>query len=360
MEIVAIDAGNAGTNAVLATKKGKHRADYFPSVRAKVAGASLGLGKEWELDYPYYEWGGHKYIVGDDVLRVSRRSLERHMGANRYANEFQQFLVTTACARLGLGKGGSAINLTLFAPPGYYAAVRPLMIESFQDGPFTVSLRGEKEERSFTFEKVNVWPEGLGAAACFILDDKGHPAQGRSPLAGRVLILDIGAYTLDALEMVEGNFNPESLIHATWERGGVDTHIRQPLLAAVQQAGGEDFLDLTVDDIDRVIRLGLVSGEYLVQSAGSEVNLCDALEKYVDAYAGWIANNIIDGQYQGLRGINALILVGGGAALVEGWLKKWYPQKVLDRRDYAATKKVDPVDMNAVGGMRLALMANGG
>ncbi|PJF39309.1 MAG: hypothetical protein CUN54_08985, partial [Phototrophicales bacterium] len=67
-------------------------------------------------------------------------------------------------------------------------------------------------------------------------------------------------------------------------------------------------------------------------------------------------NNIIDGVFGGLRGIKSVILVGGGAVQIEDHLREWYGDKVLNRKKVAATKRLHPVDMNAVGGLRLALM----
>src|SRR5262245_59329792 len=64
---VSVDAGNGGTNAVLARPNGSHKTFYEPSVRAAASGDSLGLGKEWEMDYDYVDWNGHRYVTGDDV-----------------------------------------------------------------------------------------------------------------------------------------------------------------------------------------------------------------------------------------------------------------------------------------------------
>ncbi|PJF38811.1 MAG: hypothetical protein CUN54_10050, partial [Phototrophicales bacterium] len=141
-------------------------------------------------------------------------------------------------------------------------------------------------------EHVSVYPEGIGAAACFVLDEKGNVIES-DVLAGETLILDSGVYTLDALKLVDGNFNPETLEHATWDNGGIDVHIRQPILRTLKKQGGDDFAVVTVDDIDRVIRLGAASGEYTLRVAGYEVDLSPLLEKYRERYAAWIANNII-------------------------------------------------------------------
>src|SRR5690606_21916256 len=254
--LVSCDAGNGGTNAVMALDKGRYRSVYFPSVRAAATGASLGLGKDLELDYTYVDWYSHRYVVGEDVLRVTRRHMERHMGKNRYGNEMHQFLVAVALAQLGIRQGG--VDLTLFAPPGMYLEAKQLIEQRFgsQDGSVEITLKGERKPRRWTYERLTVWPEGIGAVACFILDDNGDMADS-DMLDGETVGIAAGAYTLDALKLVNGNFNPEALEFATWEDGGVKAHILDPILRTVRQQG-EDFSLLTADDVDRVIRLGLV------------------------------------------------------------------------------------------------------
>ena len=58
-------------------------------------------------------------------------------------------------------------------------------------------------------------------------------------------------------------------------------------------------------------------------------------------------------RFAGLRGIKSVILVGGGALIVEDLMREWYGSKVLDRKKHPTTKKIFPVDFNAVGGLRL-------
>lgn len=351
--IASIDAGNGGIKAVLAKSGGGYKSHYEPSVRAAATGDSLDLGKAWELQYDYADWNGYRYVTGDDVIRITRRSLERHMGSNRYGNEFHQFLVALALAKLGVKDG--EVDLTLFAPPGLYNELKPVIQKRFTEarGEVEIQLKGDRQPRKWCYKDVHVWPEGIGAAACFVLDDTGAFVAS-DVLAGDCAVLDIGAHTLDALLLTNGNFNPESLQHATWEEGGVHVHIREPILRAIKKQG-DDFANLTVDDIDQVIRLGAVSGDYSLRVAGLEADLKPLLDKYRERYAEWIANNIGDGIFNQFRGIKSVIMVGG-AQLVEDHLTKWYKDKILDRKKHKTTAKLHPIDMNAVGGLRFALM----
>jgi len=174
-------------------------------------------------------------------------------------------------------------------------------------------------------------------------------------LAGETVLLDMGVYTLDALKLVDGNFNPEALEHATWEDAGLNVHVRQPILRTLK-AQSDEFGGLTVDDVDLVIRQGLTTGDYTLRVAGYEVELLPLIDKHRERYAGWIANNICDGVFNGFRGVKSVILVGGGAEMVEPFLREWYGEKVVDRKKLPHTRRIHPVDMNAMGGLRLALM----
>jgi hypothetical protein len=362
--IVSADAGNAGTNVVMAKKGGGYKRFYEPSVRAIATGDSLGLGKDFEVQYDYVDWYGNRYVTGDDVIRVTRRGLERHMGANRYGDEFHQFLVANALARMGVKKG--TVNLTLFAPPGLFAIVKDEMVHRFMehDGVVRIKLSSDRKPREWQYTQVNVWPEGMGAAMCFAVDDTGALIND-DLLKGDVVILDVGAFTLDALKLTDGDFNPESLEHATWQNAGVNTHVREPLLRMLHKRD-QDFSVLTVDDVDAVIRRGYMEDDFTLHVAGKEINLASVIEGYTERYADWIANNIIDGVFDGFRGIKVAILVGGGAGMVADKLQYLYGKydprnpnksgKVLDAKKHDLTKKVHPVDMNAVGGLRFAMM----
>lgn len=84
-----------------------------------------------------------------------------------------------------------------------------------------------------------------------MLDEHGNLFDS-TVMQGEVVVLDIGAYTLDALKFQDGNFNPETLEHATFENAGVNTHVREPLLRKIHQQG-EDFKVATLDDVDVVL-----------------------------------------------------------------------------------------------------------
>jgi Actin like proteins N terminal domain len=364
--IVSADAGNGGTNVIIAKPGGGYRRFYEPSVRAVATGESLGIGSQFEMQYDYVDWYGSRYITGDDVIRITRRGLERHVGANRYGDEFHQFLVANALAKLGVKSG--TIDLTLFAPPGLFASVKAEVEQRFMEngGEVKIKLKDDKKPREWRYETITVWPEGLGAAICFVMDDEGNTVD-TDILAGETVVLDIGVFTLDALKLQDGSFNPESLEHATWQNAGVNTHVREPLLRNLHKKH-PDFGMLTVDDVDVILRTGFTEDNFVVKVAGMEVDLRTPVFAMCERYADWVANNICDGVFGSFKGIKSVILVGGGAVMVQEKLENLYgiydpnnPNKggkVLNPKRHPLTKKVHPVDMNAVGGLRFALMRN--
>lgn len=349
--IVAVDAGNGFTNAIRAKGRG-YDSIGFPSVRASVTGDSLGLGEQFEMTVDYVGWGGHRYAVGDDVF-ISRKAIERHQGAFRYGDEMWLFLVSVALGKLLPKKGGS-VDLTVFAPPAMFFDAKQDITERMKaiKHRIPIQFKGDDQPRVFTIQNVTVHPEGLGAVAAFALDDKGNPVDS-DILEGQTVVLDMGMYTLDALQMNDGQFNPESLQSATWESSGIRAHVLEPVLRLVKKQG-EDFDLVTTNDIDRVLRQGITTGDYVLVSGSSQVNLQPAVEKYAERYADWISNNIVDGVFNSLRGIKSLILVGGGATLTETHLAKYYGEKLLSVVGHKHIEKILPTELNAVGGIRLA------
>jgi hypothetical protein len=250
-----------------------------------------------------------------------------------------------ALAELGVKTG--TVDLTVFAPPGMYKTAKENLVKRLSGRSAEIKLRRDKTWREWTYETVRVVPEGIGAAACFILDNKGQPTSG-DVLAGDVLVIDSGVFTLDVLKLTNGAFNPESLQHATWKNGGLDAHMRQPLLRGIHKAG-RDFTITTVDDTDSVFRNAIQKQDATLAIAGKSINLQDALDDLSKRYAEYIANNVIDTDYDGLTGIRSVALVGGGAYFVAPYLRNWYGDKI------ATIEKPSPVELNAEGGLRLAI-----
>jgi hypothetical protein len=196
-------------------------------------------------------------LIGDDVF-ISRRQVERPTGAFRYGNEFYMFLI--ACALGKLAPKGGTVELTLFAPPKMYFEAKQNMEKRFAEyhNKLVICFNGDSKPRIYTIENLSVHPEGLGALLVFALDERGQ-AVDSDMLAGENVVLDGCMYTLDALQVSNGQFNPESLQSATWEGQGILDHILRPALNQVKKAG-PDFELLTIDDIDKTLLQGIENG----------------------------------------------------------------------------------------------------
>lgn len=346
--LVSVDPGNGGTNGVIANASGYPKFDYFPSVRARSLAVNIEDAGISTLKYETYDWRGERYVIGNDVVHVTSRALERHRGYNRYGNEFHMFLVACSLARLGVPSG--EVMLTLFAPPGLYSDAKKAIKKVFEGQTFTIGTNKGKRHQEWYIAGVNVLPEGVGAVGAVAFDSDGKPAN-TTLLNGRTAFIDIGAYTIDTLTLVDGRLDQERMQRATLENSGIFTFVIEPVLSLVHDQGAafglvtQDAIDLLLQNkAPRILRVG-----------GHEVDLTQAIEDRFGLYAEWIANNIIDTELAGLREIERVFLVGGGAQMVEKYLQKMYRGKVVKAGKADPFYGVHPAYWNIVGGLRMTM-----
>lgn len=347
-QIAAVDCGNGNTNAVLA---GSKKSISFASIRTRITSQTLGLGKGHELDLSTVEWRGDNYAVGDDALIMNRQGIDHHMGVNRYGGEHHQFLTAYALARLGVKAG--QVDLTLLCPPALYNDLKPRMIEEYCKQGVEITLKGDKKPRQWAYEHVTILPEGYAAVGCFMVDASGQNSPLASKLAGDIVLLDVGAYTANVFRLHNGQLNPADLPQSSIKNGGGDAHLRKPLLEWVHSAGG-DLTAVTLDDIDRTLRLGSASADYVLRFGAAEIDLKPMLDHLSDQYADWLANNALDTRYDGLKDINGLLVVGGNAPYIMPFLQRWYG-KVIEYQGWRELAGLHPADLNAAGALRLSM-----
>ena len=80
--------------------------------------------------------------------------------------------------------------------------------------------------------------------------------------------------------------------------------------------------------VGRIARRLRSSEDYTLKVAGYEIDLEPLVQKQSERFAEWVANNIADNVFQGFRGIKNVILVGGGALLVEDHLRQIRPYAI--------------------------------
>lgn len=344
----SVDSGSLGTNAVMGGKD-----FYVPSARAAVQGNQLDMAI-LQKDVEWVEWFGQRYYVGEDVLNVLGGSAEHHQGQARYGNEFQKFLAAYACAKLGAGlKGSTEIELITYTPPGFYNKAHKAIKASFleNDGETSILLKGETKPRKWRYTNCRVYPEGLSAVAALMFDHNAEPKYEQW-FEGNVAIFDGGVFTLDVIVFQDGEFSPESLKHATWERDGLRKHVFTPIMEWVKSHGGA-FATVTIDHIDKAFR---DPEKKLRLTSKIVIELAEVFDRYGNQYAQWFANNVIDSldMLDQLRSFSLAACVGGWSDLVEPHLRSWYGEVIFDRWQHPFAKKVHPVYWNAYGGPILA------
>lgn len=347
-QIASADTGNGNTAVMLA---GAKKSISLPSIRTKITSKTLGLGKGSELDITTAEWRGNTYAVGDDALMVNRAGIDRHMGINRYGGEHHQFMTAYALARLGVKSGH--VDLTLLCPPALYSDLKQRMIDAYTAQPVEIALKGDSKPRQWVYDSVSILPEGFAAALCFSLDANGQQSPLATHLEGDVLLIDTGSFTTNAFRLHNGQLNSADLPQSSIQNAGGHEHIRKPLLEWVQESGG-DLKAVTFDDIDRVLRLGSVSGDYTLKFGGAgDLDLKEILDYLSKQYSEFLANRL-DTQFNSLQEINGIVIVGGNTDYITPHMQAWYG-KVIEYRSLREFKGLHPADLNAAGALRRAL-----
>lgn len=347
--IVSIDAGNGAVKAVYqAPGKSSYRPFYMPSIRTRVTPDSLNLGR-FEQSHTYYTWHNSTYAAGHDVLKMFSPKIERHMGTARYTGEMFKFLIAVALANLGVKSG--KVDLTLFCPPKLFNEAAPQIMESFKE-PLTIQMG----ETAYLWEcSVRVWPEGFGAAAMLFLDKAGREVSS-DLLTGNTLLVDLGAFTVDTLIFSHGEIDIAHLNHSSYTDMGTHRHILSPILSDLQKAD-KDFRAIDTDHVDTFLIMGMAEGgkQFTAKVGNKEADISPKVAHYVGTYANALAN-LLTSDFSSLEGINHVVLCGGGAVLVEPYLRAYFGDKVVNPAQYPHVKNVSVGDYNAVGGLRLALM----
>ena len=346
---IAVDCGNGYTSAYRALKTPKYVS--FPSLRATSTADSFGLAG-LEAEYETYRWNNTRYAVGDDI-HFTRQTPQTHQGRNRYGNEMHQFLVAVAVAQTGVKNG--TVDLTLLAPPSYYNTVKAAMQDAFnaEGGEVILQLDSERKPRKWTYSTVRVMPEGVAALCCYWFDDRGK-SQGEhmNLFRGRVLVIDIGMHTTDIVIVEDGKLAVESLTTASYPDFGVYQKVIKPI---VQNVRGDTGLNITLHDVDHALRNGIDSGDYTLSYGKHQIDLANAMQHHAAKHGAEIADAILDTEYSGLSDVARVLVVGGGSAYMDGYLRKWY-KGVTDFLDIEGDTGISVIDANARGAMRLALM----
>jgi hypothetical protein len=278
----------------------------------------------------------------------------------------QAFLIFVNIAAMDV-KSDSELTLIVPAPPGLLNEVAPQIKQAFLagesgagDGLWTIQLRTDKKPREYKVVRVITVPEGAGAFAAYRFTQDGDIAplpdgQGGDLLAGRVAVLDLGAGTDDLYTVTDGNFNPETILHATDDKAGIIHNLLRPILGDVM-AAVPNATHLTTSHIDSYLRRYLADPtpeNATLRVSGKNVNIEPSIFANCERYAEWISSNKVDPIFA--SGIDALVMAGGGWLYIASWIRNFYPNRIILSPDqFKHTKGIALYDLNGIGQLSLA------
>lgn len=363
---ISTDAGN-GWAACYRLVNGKVKMHGIPHARARVTGAKLNSDMGAQNVAEYADFAGQRYGYGDGIWNLSDAPIDLHQNTSRrYGGNMHIFLIMVNLAEMGV-KSGSELTLIIPAPPGLLNEVSPQIKKVLlagekgdSSGEWTIQLRRDKKPRTYIFKRIITVAEGAGAYAAYRFDQDGDVAtlsdgQGGDMMAGRVVVLDLGAGTGDTYTIQDGNLNPDSIAHATDDKAGVIHNILKPLLNDVIDAVPQ-ATHMTTAHMDSVLRRYVVNPQAesaMLRVSGKNIDLEKSILANCERYADWIAANKIDPLWA--SGTDAIIEAGGGWLYIDSFLRQWYGDRlILIPSQFAHTRQIALFDLNGVGQLRLA------
>lgn len=361
---ISTDAGN-GWTAVYRLVGNRVKIHGIPHARARVTGTLLktDLGTQHIVEYADFQ--GQRYGYGDGIWNLTDAPIDLHQNsARRYGGAMHIFFNLVNIAALDV-KSGAELTLIVPTPPGILNQVKEQIQEAFMtgehgDGLWTIQLRTDKTPRRYRFARVIVVPEGAGAYAAYRFGMDGYSvplpgADGDDLLAGRVVVVDLGAGTGDTYTIFNGNVAPDQIAHATDDRAGVIHNLLQPLLNDIVESVPQTR-HYTTAHVDAILRAYIAAPTPETATArisGKTINLERQILDATRRYAEWVAANKIDPLFA--RGVDAVLMAGGGWMYIHKMLRLWYPDRLLfSPEQFKHTKPIAFYDLNGVGQLALA------
>ncbi len=295
---LAVDAGHGFVKAV--TSDG--RREHFPALIAPVPVEHDlgGFGHDGTVRAAIREG-----LIGEERVYLIGAAAARHAAPawarDKAADKTTQVLVQVAAAML-LSPDGEPAELAVGLPLAWFGQKESLR-GALSRKVSRVQFRGGEHEGKLvavSFERVRVFPQGVGAAAhCFV---------GRDWEPGGYLVVDVGYRTVDYLVV---DIRPGGALAA------------DPELAGTVEDAGIHEVDLGVEKLvqrDHAVQLDaaeLLQGQVYVN--GNAVNLQSYREPLLRQLADTVASHVLSklrGRASKLRGV---VLVGGGGVELSAW-----------------------------------------
>jgi hypothetical protein len=367
---ISTDAGN-GWAACYRLVNGKLKSHGIPHARARVTGAKLNTDLGSQNVAEYADFMGQRYGYGDGIWELTDAPVDLHQNtARRYGSNMHLFLIFVNLAEMGV-KSGSELTLIVPVPPGLLNDVGPSLKKSILagedgsgNGVWSIQLRLDKKPRTYKIVRVITLPEGAGAFAAFRFNLQGDAVElpdkrGDDMLAGRVVVLDLGAGTGDTYNIVDGNLAPDAIVHATDDRAGVIHNVLRPVLGDILKAVPQ-ATHLTTAHVDSYLRKFLTGKNdeereelATIRVAGKKISIAQSIYFNCERYAEWIAANKLDPLWA--AGVDSVVEAGGGWLYIREWIRTFYKDRmILSPEMFRHTKSIPLYDLNGVGGLAFA------
>jgi hypothetical protein len=345
---LAVDPGN-GTTCVVT-----ERADplVFPSVIQRVEDVRLdergtqGFTIHVErLNEQTGDYQDRKSWAIGDTANLLPGLKTRITSKDRIGSEYQLVLILAGTVRAlddMITSRADEIKVNavwwLNAPPIYYR-LAPRLYDLA--GEYRVEYNRRVYRLSATVG--HVYPEGAGAAACYML---GTTGQFLNPVfaTGHTGVVDGGYRTIDSA-IFEG---PALLETSAYSLTGSISDVYRLMQMWAMDEFGEDW---TEQECETNLRYG----HAVLRETKERVDLADWIDELGERLAALINADIFQKQWNGLGDVDRVILAGGVAYMVAHHLKERYPNVIILREDYPHTATVPYELMNATGHIRLLL-----
>lgn len=266
-------------------------------------------------------------VYNENVMQVKFENQNYIVGENNnsYNNDQDKlsskfgrlhFTITTLTA-IGLTystEENIELDLCLGTPAEYYEKQKDDIVQLLKNKEFTIFINKVGMEQTIKINRVMVLPQSLPP----IITDKRY-------IESRVVVIDVGAGTVDVSEIIKGKL----VSTLTKEKGCIKLYSK-----IAKQMNSEFGTKFTPDDVELMIE----DGTFIVNGESRCIN------KYIEDIKYYHTVDFINDIKQAnfdLQG-NQVVLIGGGAILLENEIRDIIPHAKLEYN--AQTANVDAYD----------------
>lgn len=322
---VAIDVGYGYTKAISSSGSKV----CYPSIIAPATVDLLGgvladtLGHRVKIDYGN---GSTERLIGEAAMRsLSATTLvSRHKSPGMH-----DALILAAAYLVGAGGANSSqgqTDLAVGLPLAYFRSQKEALATRLKRLEAWVSV-DNGPERNISFNKVMVFPQGIGAVLVY---------PELLPTEGLVGVVDVGQYTTDYLlvECLPGVSQPRPIMDGC---GSDEVGIHLVYRSIAHEFQLRTGAPLPVEMREQAVRTGTVFFD------GKNIDISKATERALSDAAQTITQKVIEAWGKRSSQVRTILLCGGGAVLLREHLAKHLPN---------VTEVPEPAYANAMGFLR--------